>query len=97
MAEQTTGRTESLPPEYYRQFMAGVPGANIPGILPMLNQDLVNKLQGIGVAGANPYTYQGQRIADFTPAEQMAMRMTAENVGSYQPYFDEAAGMARLW
>ncbi len=95
MAEQTTGRTESLPPEYYRQFMAGVPGANIPGILPMLNQDLVNKLQGIGVAGANPYTYQGQRIADFTPAEQMAMRMSAENVGSYQPYFDEASSMAR--
>jgi hypothetical protein len=42
-----------------------------------------------------PYSYQGQRIADFTPAEQMAMRMSAENVGSYQPYFDEAAGLAR--
>lgn len=95
MAEQTTGRTESLPPEYYRQFMAGVPGANIPGILPMLNQDLVNKLQGIGVAGANPYTYQGQRLADFTPAEQMAMRMSAENVGSYQPFFDQAGEFAR--
>ena len=93
--EQTTGRTESLPPEYYRQFMAGVPGANIPGIMPLLNQDLVNKLQGMGVEGATPYSYQGQRIADFTPAERMAMQMTGENVGSYQPYFDEATEMAR--
>ena len=93
--EQTTGRTESLPPEYYRQFMAGVPGANIPGIMPLLNQDLVNKLQGLGVEGATPYNYQGDRIADFTPAQRMAMQMTGENVGSYQPYFDQAQQMAQ--
>ena len=95
MAEQTTGRTESLPPQYYQDLMRGIPGANIPGIMPLLNQNLVNQLQSLGVPGGTPYSYQGQRIADFTPAERMGMRMSAENVGSYQPYFDEAAGLAR--
>jgi hypothetical protein len=95
MTEQTTGRTESLPPQYYQDLMKGIPGANVPGIMPLLNQNLVNQLQSLGVPGGTPYTYQGQRIADFTPAERQAMRMTGENVGSYQPYFDEASQMAR--
>jgi len=95
MAEQTTGRTEQLPAQYYRDFMAGVPGANVPGIMPLLNQDLVNKIQGLGVEGATPYSYQGQRIADFTPAEQQAMQLAGENVGSYQPYFDQGSQMAQ--
>ena len=83
MAEQTTGRTESLPPQYYQDLMRGIPGANIPGIMPLLNQNLVNQLQSMGVPGGTPYTYQGQRIADFTPAERMGMRLAGENVGSY--------------
>jgi hypothetical protein len=54
MAEQTTGRTESLPPQYYQDLMRGVPGANVPGILPMLNPGLSqSSYRGIGVAGGN--------------------------------------------
>ena len=91
MATETQyARTESLPPAYLQQFFAGVPGANIPGILPLLNQELVNRILGMGVEGATPYTYTGQRIAEFTPAERQAFRLTGETAGSYMPYFRRA-------
>ena len=96
MAESTSyQRTETLPTNMLGQFYAGVPGQNVPGIMPLLNQDLVNKLMGFGVEGANPYTYTGNRIADFTPAQQEAFRLTAEGVGGYQPYLQGAENMIR--
>ena len=96
MAETTVNqRTETLPPNMLGQFFAGVPGQNVPGIMPLLNQDLVNKIMGFGVAGANPYTYTGNRIADFTPAQEEAFRLTAEGVGGYQPYLQGAENMIR--
>ena len=88
--EQQFARVESLPPAFLQQFFAGVPGANVPGVLPLLNQELVNRLMGMGVEGATPYTYTGQRIAQFTPAEHQAFRLAAEGAGSYVPFLDRA-------
>ena len=85
--ESSYQRTEQLPPNYLAQFYSGVPGANVPGMMPLLNQELVNRMMGFGVEGANPYTYSGERIADFSPAQREGMRMTAEGMGSYLPYF----------
>jgi len=91
MAETTTyQRTETLPPNMLGQLFGGVPGQNVPGILPLLNQDLVNKIMGFGVEGANPFTYTGQRIAGFTPAQEEAFRLTAQGVGGYQPLLQSA-------
>ena len=96
MAETTSyQRTETLPPNMLGQFFAGVPGQNVPGIMPLLNQDLVNKIMGFGVAGANPFTYTGQRIAGFTPAQEEAFRLTAQGVGGYQPFIQGAEDMIR--
>ena len=96
MAESSSyQRTETLPANMLGQFYAGVPGQNVPGIMPLLNQDLVNKIMGFGVAGANPYTYTGNRIADFTPAQEEAFRLTAQGVGGYQPYLQSAENMIR--
>ena len=75
MAETSYLREETLPPQYLADFMQGVPGENVPGIMPLLNQELVNRMMGIGQEGATPYTYTGQRIADFSPAEREAMQM----------------------
>ena len=95
MAEtQQFARVESLPPAFLQQFFAGVPGANIPGILPLLNQELVNRLTGMGVEGATPYTYQGERIAGFSPAEQQAFRLAGESAGSYMPYIQRGEQLA---
>ena len=75
MAEESAySRVEQLPPQYLADFYAGVPGSNVPGIMPLLNQELVNRMMTFGVEGANPFTYTGERIADFTPAEQEAFR-----------------------
>ena len=88
MAEETGyQRVESLPPNYLSQYYAGVPGQNVPGIMPLMNQELVNRMMGFGVEGANPYTYSGNRIAGFNPAQQEAFRMTSEGMGAYSPYF----------
>jgi len=88
--QEQFARVESLPPAFLQQFFAGVPGANIPGILPLLNQELVNRLMGMGVEGATPYTYTGDRIAGFTPAEQQAFRLAGESSGSYLPFIRRA-------
>ena len=91
--ESSYQRVEQLPPNYLAQMYSGVPGTNVPGLMPLLNQELVNRMMGFGVEGANPYTYSGQRIADFAPAEREAMRMTGEGMGSYAPYFQRAEQM----
>mgnify|MGYP003651805989 CR=1 FL=1 len=95
MATETSyARQESLPPQYLQDFFAGVPGANVPGVMPLLNQELVNRILGMGVEGATPYTYTGQRIADFTPAEQQAFGVADKSVGSYMPYINRATQLS---
>ena len=89
----STQYTENLPPQALAELFAGVQGSNIPGILPLLNQDAINRLMGYGVEGANPFTYTGDRIAGFTPAQEEAFRLTSEGVGSYTPYFNRAEDM----
>ena len=93
--ESSYTRTETLPANMLAQFYAGVPGQNVPGIMPLLNQDLVNKIMGFGVEGANPYTYTGERIAGFTPAQEEAFRLTAQGMGSYMPFIQGAEDMIR--
>ena len=88
--EESYQRNEILPPQFLADFFSGVPGQNVPGIMPLLNQDLYNKMMGFGVAGAIPFTYQGERIADFTPAQIEAMRLSAEGLGAYSPYINRA-------
>ena len=96
MAEESSyARVEQFPPQYLADFYAGVPGSNVPGIMPLLNQELVNRMMTFGVEGANPFTYTGERIADFTPAEQEAFRLTAEGMGSYLPYFQQAEALTQ--
>ena len=84
--ENTYQRVEQLPPNFLAQFFAGGQ-QGVPGIMPLPNQELVNRLSTFGVEGANPYTYSGERIAGFTPAEQEGFRMTAEGMGSYLPFY----------
>ena len=68
-------------------------GAGVPGMYPLLNQATANYFNTMGTPGANPYTYQGDRIAGFTPAQQEGMAMAAGGVGSYLPYYQKAEDM----
>jgi len=95
MATETAyTRQESLPPAYLQQFFAGVPGANVPGVLPLMNQDLVNKLQSMGQPGGSPFNYTDPRIAGFSDAERLGFENAAQGIGSYQPFFRRGEQLA---
>ena len=80
------------PTQGIRDFYFGG-GAGVPGMYPLLNQATANYFNTMGTPGANPYTYQGDRISGFTPAQQEGMSMAAGGVGSYLPYYQKAEGM----
>ena len=82
--------TSSTPPQYLQDFYSGA-GAGVPGLFPLLNQDIYNKFATMGVPGMNPYTYQGMRVAPFSQMQQQGFNQIGQGVGSYQPYFNSAA------
>ena len=77
------------PTQGIRDFYFGG-GAGVPGMYPLLNQATANYFATMGQPGATPYSYQGQRVAGFTPAQQEGMAMAAGGVGSYLPYYQQA-------
>lgn len=82
--------TSSTPPQYLQDFYSGA-GAGVPGLFPLLNQDIYNKFATMGVPGMNPYTYQGMRVAPFSQMQQEGFNQIGQGVGSYQPYFNAAS------
>ena len=81
--------TKSIPPQYLADLYAGA-GEGVPGLMPLLNQDIYNKFATIGVPGMNPYSYQGMRVAPFSQMQQQGFNQIGQGVGSYQPYFNAA-------
>ena len=75
------------PNQIVQDFIAGG-GAGIPGLFPLLNQQLVNQLATLGLPDSSPFTYTGQRIADFTPQERRAFQLGEQAIGSYRPFLD---------
>ena len=73
--------SRSLPPQYLADFYAGA-GAGVPGMLPLLNQDVYNKFATMAIPGMNPYTYQGMRVAPFSQMQQQAFNRIGQGVGS---------------
>jgi len=47
--------TQSVPPQYLADFYGGA-GQGVPGMLPLLNQDIYNKFATMSTPGMNPYT-----------------------------------------
>ena len=82
--------TSSTPPQYLQDFYSGA-GQGVPGLFPLLNQDIYNKFSTMGVPGMNPYSYQGMRVAPFSGMQQQGFNQIGQGVGSYQPYFNSAA------
>jgi len=81
--------TQSVPPQYLADFYAGA-GQGVPGMLPLLNQDIYNKFATMSTPGMNPYTYQGMRVAPFSGMQQQGFNKIGQGVGSYQPYYNAA-------
>jgi len=95
MPDQTTQQDlikYTAPPQSIRDLYFGA-GQGVPGNYPLLNQATANYFATMGIPGATPYSYQGPRVAGFTPAQQEAFGMAGRGVGSYLPFYGKAEQM----
>jgi hypothetical protein len=80
--------------EYSSQAPAGYIGDFLQqGIFPYAQRFLYDQFSNYGEADSSPYTYSGQRVADFDPREQYAMDLQDSAIGSYRPYLGQQAGL----
>ena len=91
MAEEST-YSYQYPAEGIMNLLYGTKGA--AGFFPMLQSYYLDQFNRLGQEDSSPYTYTGERIADFTPREEKAMEMADEAVGSYKPYLDRQRALA---
>ena len=78
--------SSQAPAPYIGQFLQ-------QGIFPYAQKFLHSQFQNLGEADSSPYTYSGQRVAQFDPREQYAMQMSDKAIGSYRPYLGAQAGL----
>ena len=92
MAENQTAYSYQAPDQYIYNLLTG--GGNRFGLLPGVEQYYASQFQNLGAADSSPFTYTGERIADFSPREKLAMEMSDTGIGAFQPYFNRAAGLS---
>ena len=92
MAENQTAYSYQAPDQYIYNLLTG--GGGRFGLLPGVEQYYASQFQNLGAADSSPFTYSGERIADFSPREQLAMQMADQGIGAFQPYFNRAAGLS---
>tara|TARA_R100000995_G_scaffold81804_1_gene54942 strand:+ start:10094 stop:11197 length:1104 start_codon:yes stop_codon:yes gene_type:complete len=82
--------------EYATQAPAGYIGDFLQrGIFPYARTFLDQQFQNLGQPDSSPFTYTGQRVADFDPREQYAMDLSDAAIGSYRPYLGAQADLLR--
>ena len=80
--------------EYSSQAPAGYIGNFLQqGIFPYAEQFLDDQFNNLGSPDSSPFTYTGQRVAQFDPRERYAMDLQDSAIGSYRPYLGEQAGL----
>ena len=92
MAENQTAYSYQAPDEYIYNLLTGRGGRF--GLLPGVEQYYASQLANLGRPDSSPFTYTGERIAGFSPREQYAMQLADQGIGSFQPYFNRAAGLS---
>ena len=80
--------------EYSSQAPAGYIGDFLQqGIFPYAKTFLDDQFNNLGSPNSSPFTYTGQRVAQFDPRERYAMDLQDSAIGSYRPYLGEQAGL----
>ena len=80
--------------EYSSQAPAGYIGDFLQqGIFPYAEPFLDDQFNNLGSPDSSPFTYTGQRVAQFDPRERYAMDLQDSAIGSYRPYLGEQAGL----
>ena len=89
MADRTEREfTSQAPAGYISDFLG-------QGIFPYLKTFMESQFGSIGVPDATPFTYTGERVAEFDPREKYAMDMSDAAIGSYRPFIAEASDFYR--
>ena len=78
--------SSQAPAPYIGQFLQG-------DVFPFAQQFLRQQFQNYGQADSSPYTYTGQRVADFDPREQYGMELADSAIGSYRPYLGQQSNL----
>ena len=78
--------SSQAPAPYIGQLLSG-------GIFPYASQFLTQQFQNYGTENSSPYTYTGQRVADFDPRERYGMQMADQAIGSYRPYLGQQSNL----
>ena len=91
MAENQTAYSYQAPDQYIYNLLTG--GGGRFGLLPGVEQYYASQLGNLGRPDSSPFTYTGERIAGFSPREQLAMQMSDQGLGAFQPYFNRASGL----
>jgi hypothetical protein len=63
------------------------------GLLPLVEQYYRSQFGNLGAEDSSPFTYSGDRIAEFSPREELAMQLADQGIGSYAPYLARSAGL----
>ena len=74
-----------------REFSSQAPAPQVAdilntGVFPAAGGLLQRGLSDPNVPDSNPYSYTGQRIANFDPRENRAFGLTDQAIGSYMPF-----------
>ena len=87
MADRTEREFSSqAPARYVGDFLS-------QGIFPFLGAFLQDQFKNIGTPDATPFTYTGERIAEFDPREQYAFDLSDAAIGSYRPFIRDASNI----
>jgi len=85
MADRTVREfTSQAPAGYVGDFLS-------QGIFPYLGAFFRSQFENIGRPDATPFTYTGERIAQFDPRERYAMDLSDAAIGSYRPFIADAS------
>jgi len=68
-------------------------GGDRLGLLPTVEDYYRSQIDQLGGADTSPFTYTGERIAGFSPREELAMQLADQGIGSYAPYLARSAGL----
>lgn len=91
MSENDTAYSYQAPDQNIYNLLMG--GAGRFGLMPEVEAYYRQQFKDLGKADKNPFTYTGDRIAEFSPREEYAMQLADQGIGAYAPYLSRAKGL----
>ena len=80
--------------EYSTQAPAGYIGDFLQrDIFPYAQSFLKQQFGELGEDNTSPFTYTGDRVADFDPREIRGMQLADQGIGSYQPFLNQQSNL----